>query len=712
MEKLKLHSPDFTQANIAKLAELFPNCVTEIKDELGKMKDEMGGENSSLSLQPSSLRYAIDFDLLKQELSTSIVEGPQERYQLNWPGKREALLTANAPIAKTLRPCREESVNFDTTQNLYIEGDNLDALKLLQETYLGKVKMIYIDPPYNTGNDFIYEDDFAENCEAYFERSNQKDEVGNRLVANNESNGRFHSDWLSMMYSRLKLARNLLQDDGVIFISIDDNEQANLKRLCDEVFGEDNFAGCFLWLLPRGINAGLIARAHEYILCYTKDSFGISHFNRLNSEIEYSVERCNKKIDERHPASPITFPAGIKYEGIDKTISGTIEGSERIEIDGDLVFSNGFLAQPVTLTAGWTMKNMILSWLAGNEIVDTKGQKIVDFFFKENGKLYSKKEMTTLSVKSVLKDLPDTQKARQEIQELLGNQDIFSYPKTKELLQVLGKLSTNENDIILDFFSGSATTAHAVMQLNAEDGGSRKFIMVQLPEVCPVTSEAYKAGYKTIAEIGKERIRRAGQKIKAELGRLKDEKGGENSSLNLQLSSLDTGFRVLKVDNSNMKDVYYTPDKLMQGDLDQFTDNIRDDSTPEDLLFQVLLDWGVDLTLPITMERMSGKDEGGRLKDGQKAELGWLKDEKGGGNSSSSLHPSSFRKEFQVFFVDDNALAACFDEDITEAFVKELAARHPMRVVFRDAGFASDSVKINIEQIFKLISPTTEIKTL
>ncbi|MDP3009699.1 MAG: site-specific DNA-methyltransferase [Methylococcales bacterium] len=697
MDKLKLHTPNLTDENTAKIAALFPHCVTEGK---------------------------IDFELLKQELSSSMIDGTQERYQLNWVGKREALLNANAPIAKTLRPCRDESVDFDTTENLYIEGDNLDALKLLQETYLNKVKMIYIDPPYNTGNDFIYEDDFAENTADYLQRSNQKDEAGNRLTTNSESNGRFHSDWLSMMYPRLKLARNLLRDDGVIFISIDDNEQANLKRLCDEVFGEDNFAGCFLWLLPRGINAGLIARAHEYVLCYTKDSLGISYFNRLNSEIEYSVERCNKKIDERHPASSITFPAGIKYEGIDRILSGAIEGSERIEIDGNLIFSNGFLAHPVTLTAGWTMKNMILSWLAGNEVVDTKGQKIVDFFFKENGKLYSKKEITTLSIKSVLKDLPDTQKARQEIEELLGSQDIFSYPKTKELLKVLGKLSTNENDIILDFFSGSATTAHAVMQLNAEDGGKRKFIMVQIPEACDEKSEAFKAGYKTIADIGKERIRRAGQKIKQALVVEQSSVVGEalvgealastgstfaipfqtdivaakaapttaptiaakaaptnaaptnaTPTAKATPASIDIGFRVLKIDSSNMNDVYYSPDALSKEDLHQFIENIKPDRTDEDLLFQVLLDWGVDLSLPIERKTIDSKT---------------------------------------VFVVANDAIVACFDRNggVTETFIKELAKIKPLRAVFCDAGFASDSVKINVEQIFNMMSPSTDIKTI
>ncbi|MEI6267437.1 MAG: DNA methyltransferase [Methylococcaceae bacterium] len=706
MEKLKLHSPDFTQANIAKLAELFPNCVTEIKAEGGRLKDEMGGDNSSLNLQPSSLRYAIDFDLLKQELSTAIVEGPQERYQLNWPGKREALLTANAPIAKTLKPCRAESVDFDTTQNLYIEGDNLDALKLLQETYLGKVKMIYIDPPYNTGNDFIYEDDFAENSEAYFERSNQKDEVGNRLVANNESNGRFHSDWLSMMYSRLKLARNLLKDDGVIFISIDDGEQANLKRLCDEVFGEINFIANIVWQKKQSPqnDATYLSDMHDHILVYAKiakqtknDAYGWDRILLPRSD-EHNARYNNLDGDQRGD-----------WASVDCTCNKTSVERPNLYYSIKNPITNQDI-YPSTQRVWRYEKTSMEKLLLENRI----------FWGSAGGNFPRQKRFLSEVQDGVVPSTwwsrefaSDNQAARKELRSIFNEDEgDFNTPKPTGLIRRMIQISAKNQDIILDFFSGSGTTAHAVMQLNAEDGGKRQFIMVQLSEACDPKSEAYKAGFQTIAEIGKERIRRAGQKIKAELERLKDEKGGENSSHSLQPSSLDIGFRVLKVDSSNMKDVYYTPDKLMQGDLDQFTDNIRDDSTPEDLLFQVLLDWGVDLTLPITMERMSGKDEGGRLKDGQKAELGRLKDEKGGENSSSSLQPSSFRKEFQVFFVDDNALAACFDADITEAFVKELAARHPMRVVFRDAGFASDSVKINIEQIFKLISPTTEIKTL
>lgn len=485
MDKLRMQTLDGVQDNIDKIAALFPNCITERKDAEGKVT------------------LAIDFDKLRQELSSEIVEGREERYQFTWPDKKKAILLANSPINATLRPCREESVDFDNTQNLYIEGDNLDVLKCLKETYLGKVKMIYIDPPYNTGNDFVYEDDFAESASEYLANSGQYDEQGNQLVTNSESNGRFHTDWLNMMYPRLKVARDLLTEDGVIFISIDDNEVENLRKICDEVFGKANSTFPFIWLLPRGINAGLVARSHEYILCYVKDINSISNFNRVENDIEYSIERCNKKIDNRHPESMIDFPAGIRYEGEDKVMMGVIEGAEKVTIYGKMVFRDGVLKEPVTLSAGWTMKNMIMDWIKGIPVYDLKGQRITEFFFKSNGKLYSKKELTTQSIKSVLKDIPDTQKARLEIEALLGNQDIFSYPKTYILPKLFSKLSTDKDSIILDFFSGSATTAHAVMQLNAEDGGNRKFIMVQLPELTDEKSEAYKAGYKIFVKLAK-----------------------------------------------------------------------------------------------------------------------------------------------------------------------------------------------------------------
>lgn len=644
MNKPKFETPDMVEKNIEKLAEIFPNCITEARDENGKLKK------------------AVNFEMLQQILSTEFPpEGSPERYEFTWVGKRAAIAEANKPIRKTLRPCKAESKNWDTTENLYIEGDNLEVLKLLQESYLGKVKMIYIDPPYNTGNDFIYRDDFKQTQQEYDEQVGLFDEDENRLFKNTETNGRFHSDWCSMMYSRLMLAKNFLSDDGVIFISIDDNEQDNLKKICEEVFGEMNSLTPFIWHLPRGINAGLIARAHEYILVYCKSIGNINSFNKINDEIEYSIERCNKKIDERHPESVIEFPKGMPYVGKDKVIEGVIDGSEKITIVDKLVFKNGMLSEPAKISAGWTMKNMIIDWINGKEVYDTKGQKIIEFFFKENGRLYSKKIVDTTSIKSVLKDIPDTQKARKEIEELFASQDIFSYPKTIAIPKLFSKLVTNlkENDIIMDFFSGSATTAHAVMQLNAEDGGHRKFIMVQLPEVCDEKSEAYKAGYKNICEIGKERIRRAGEKIKA-----------DNP---LTTQDLDIGFRVFKVDSSNMNDVYYSAGEYSQDMLTDLEDNIKPDRTDLDLLFGCLLDWGLPISLPYTSEQI---------------------------------------ENYTVHTYNEGDLIACFDENIPESVIKEIAKRKPMRAVFRDAGFGSSPEKINVTEIFKMLAPDTDVKVI
>lgn len=656
MDKLKMHSPNFAEENIAKLAELFPNCVTESAGANGNPKN------------------SIDFDLLRQELSTSIVEGPQERYHLNWPGKREALLTANAPIAKTLRPCREESVDFDTTENTFIEGDNLDALKLLQETYLGKVKMIYIDPPYNTGKDFIYADNFAESTEEYLLDSGQKDGEGNRLIANIDSNGRFHSDWLSMMYSRLKLARNLLKDDGVIFISIDDGEAGNVRKLCDEIFGADNFVINAIWekkFSPQN-DAKWFSDNHDHVFIYAKDK---------------ETWRPNKL--------PRSEETNSRFKNIDNDPRGPWASS-----DMTVKSYNANYDYPVTTPAGIEISpTKGRCWSVPKE----KFQQLI-----ENNRIWFGKNGSNVPrYKSFLSEMDDgvvpltiwkygevghNQEARQETKKLFDENGFFDSPKPVRLLYRMVYLSTRDNDIILDFFAGSATTAHAVMQLNAEDGGKRKFIMVQLPEACDEKSEAFKAGYQTIAEISKERIRRAGKKISADFAekrRLEGNKdnqrepdllGESDPKNNLRKTAksadkLDVGFRVLKVDSSNMADVYYTPDTVEQNLLSNLTDNIKDDRSAEDLLFQVLLDWGVDLTLPITKEMISDRE---------------------------------------VFFVDGNALAACFEKDgqITEDFCKEFAGRQPLRVVFRDSGFKDDSVKINVEQIFKLMSPHTDVKTI
>ena len=639
-----MQSRDAVDGNVAKIAALFPQCITERLNKEGQAE------------------LAIDFDKLRDELSKEIVEGAEERYQFTWPDKRAASRLANEPTDKTLRPDVKSSVDFWNTENLYIEGDNLDALKVLRENYLGKVKMIYIDPPYNTGNDFVYNDDFAQSKGEFEETSGLFDEDGNQTIdpmqRNTESNGRFHTDWLNMIYPRLKVARDLLSKDGLIFISMDDNEVENLRKVCNEIFGEQNCLTPFIWHLPRGINAGVIARAHEYILVYCKNIQFIKNFHRIGDE-EYSVERCNKKIDSRHPESTIIFPAGIRYEGEDKTLTGIIEGSEKITIVGEMVFANGKLTKPVTLSAGWTMKSMIESWLRGENVTDTKGQPIEEFFFKENGKLYSRKRMSTFSIKSVLKDLPDTQKARLEVGELLGNQDIFSYPKTIELVKLFTQLHTSTGDIVLDFFSGSATTAHAVMKLNAEDGGHRKFIMVQLPEVTDEKSEARKAGYETICQIGEERIRRAGKKVKEEVG--------------LNAQNLDTGFRVLKLDSSNMEDVFYKPEDFSEQNLFNTVDNVKPDRTPLDLLFQVLPELNIELSAKIEEKEVNGK---------------------------------------KVFFVDGNYLVATFDKEVNESTVTEIAKMKPQYFVMRDASAANDNVLDNFEQIFRHYSPDTIRKIL
>lgn len=632
-----MHTPDYTDENIAKIAALFPTCVTEAADENGKLK------------------RAIDFDRLKQELVGSIVEGRQERYHLDWVGKNEALLAANAPIAKTLRPARVESVDFDTTKNLYIEGDNLDALKLLQETYLGKVKMIYIDPPYNTGNDFIYEDDFAESADAYFERSMQKDEQGNRLVANAESNGRFHSDWLSMMYSRLKLARNLLRDDGVIFISIDDNEQANLKRLCDEIFGEENFVSKLV--ISTGANQSgegvKIQTNTEYCFVFSKNytDLNILRVDKVDESLR-NLNDAPTPLSTRpdmgytiyyHPLTHNMIPK-IDY---DKKVIHLNDEIAVYKDDSDLI-QQGY----VTIRPG-LRNNLLHRWRWGLETFKERQHEIV--VEKKNNKYGVSFRQSGFNAP---KNLMSFGSGSLEQKELFGVK-VLEFPKSSNFIKRLLSISTNQNDIILDFFSGSATTAHAVMQLNAEDGGNRQFIMVQLPEATDEKSEAFKAGYKTIAEIGKERIRRAGKKIKAESP--------------LTTENLDTGFRVLKVDTSNMKDVYYAPDKIQQGSLLDAVSNVKEDRTDEDLLFQILLDWGVDLSVPIAKETISGKT---------------------------------------VWLVDETAVLTCFDTGISEDFVKELAKRQPLRAVFRDAGFADDNAKINAEQIFKLMSPSTEVKTI
>ncbi len=625
MNKLKMHTPDGTRDNIARIGELFPNCITEAKDDKG------------------NITRAIDFDQLRQELSDSIVEGPRERYQLDWPGKREALLAANAPIAKTLRPAREESVEFDTTRNLFIEGDNLDALKLLQETYLNKVKLIYIDPPYNTGRDFVYDDDFAESSDEYLAKSNQTDTKGNRLVTNPESNGRFHSDWMTMLFPRLRLSRNMLSEDGVIFISIDDVEVSNLRKMCDEIFGEDNFVTQIIWKKrSTPPNDKAIGAQHDYVLVYAKQHSSASIALRPRSDEQ--VARYQNP--DNHPKGP--WAAG--------DLMANVKGGRYVE---SLNFP---IVNPATGEKHFPSSNG--NWRFSSETIE-KLLANNEIYFGSDGRGRPKLKRFLCDIKdgitwtSLWDFVPFNTEGSNEMAGIFGNLAVFENPKPVGLLKEIVRAGGTPRSIVLDFFAGSASMAHAVMGMNAEDGGTRRHISVQLPEPCSNGTEAGKAGFRTIADLGKERIRRAGKKIKEEMG--------------LNGIKLDTGFRVLKVDTSNMKDVYYRPDALKQEMLHGQVDNIKSDRSDEDLLFQVLLDWGVDITLPIKPEKINGKN---------------------------------------VYFVDTNALAACFEPGIDEAFIKELAKRKPLRAVFRDNGYGSDATKINVEQIFKLSSPGTEVKAI
>jgi len=632
MEKLDLKTPNFTNENIGKIAELFPNCVTEKKNESG------------------DLERSIDFDTLRQELSGSIVEGSQERYSLNWPGKREALVTANTPISKTLRPCRDESVDFDNTKNIFIEGDNLDVLKLLQETYLSKIKMIYIDPPYNTGNDFIYNDNFTANKEEFDEVSGQRDEEGGRLVANPDSNGRFHSDWLSMMYPRLKLARNLLCDDGVIFISIDDNELANLKKICDEIFGADSFVAQIAWYkkVSPSNDSKWFSNDCDQILVYAKNK-EIWRPNRLPKDARQLSYYKNPDNDDRGVWNSSTYTCNksrqerpnLYYEIINPNTGVGIFPSE----EAVWAYSKNQCDQH--------LKNNLLYWGKNGESSKPRFKKFLDL-----------NQGVVPRTMWHYKEVGSTQTATKELAEIL-KPSIFQTPKPMGVLKRIIQLSTSDDDIILDFFGGSGSTAQAIFDINLEQSLSRKLLLVQLDEECDKSSAAFHEGYKNIAEISKERIRRAGKKIKEENT---DKEGVEN---------LDTGFRVFKIDSSNMVDVHVTPDNTELKNMEMFVENIKEDRSSEDLLFQVLLDWGVDLSLPIIREEIAGKE---------------------------------------VFFVDGNALVACFDEGINEEFVTELATRKPLRVVFRDDGFGTgkdgDSVKINVEQVFKLKSPATDIKVI
>lgn len=642
MDKLKMHTPNKADENFKKLAALFPNAVTETINEDGEVV------------------RAIDKDVLMQEISCTVVDGKEERYQFTWPDKKKSMLLANAPISKTLRPIREDettpsgadsqgkpycssgSLNFDTTENLYIEGDNLEVLKLLQETYLGKIKMIYIDPPYNTGNDFVYEDDFAQSADEYLANSGQFDDEGNRLVTNTESNGRFHTDWLNMIYPRLKLAKDLLTDEGIIVISIDDNEIRNMRLLCDDVFGETNFVATVVWQKIHSIknDAKYFSENHEYAVIYAKNANSIK-INLLPRTDEMNSRYKNPDNDPRGP-----------WQSGDLVASG-----ERS--NGHFIVTSPATGKQFDVPQGkhwvYSQKNLI-KLVEDNQV-----------WFGSDGNSFPRKKRFLSDVQDgrtpstlwLAEEVGHNQSATREVKQIFDDDKIFDFPKPVAYIEQFLRVASNNDCYVLDFFSGSATTAHAVMQLNAEDGGHRKFIVVQLPEETDEKSEAYKVSYKNICEIGKERIRRAGAKIKA-----------DNP---LTTQDLDVGFRVLKLDSSNMKDVYYAPADYEANLLELMTDNIKEDRTPEDLLFQVMLDLGVPL--------------------------------------SSKIEETTIAEK-KVFNVAENFLIACFDNNVTDEVIKEVAKKEPDYFVMRDSSMASDSVATNFEQIFATYSPDTVRKVL
>ncbi|QIE62515.1 site-specific DNA-methyltransferase [Lactobacillus delbrueckii subsp. bulgaricus] len=622
-----MHTPDIAEENYKKLVALFPDAITETTDEDG------------------NIVRAIDKDVLMQEINTKVIDDGQERYQFTWPDKRKSMVMANAPISKTLRLEKEKSIGRDGTpggvdsENIYIEGDNLDALKLLQETYLGKVKMIYIDPPYNTGNDFIYEDDFAQSADEYADNSGQTDEEGNRLVQNSESNGRFHTDWLNMIYPRLRIARDFLADDGVIFISIDDNEQENLKKVCDEIFGSNNFLAQVVWeraYAPINLKKNFSV-SHDYILVYGKradqiETNGISRSDQSNS----------------------------LYKNLDNDPRG-VWRPDNLSV-GPAVKANIY---PITTPSGRVVEPPAgRSWRLSRQAFRERLQDNRIWFGKNGDSVPSMKRFkselrkTGITPMTIWKyeEVGHSQSATQDLQKLMGGKKYFDYPKPVPLIQRCIQLYSEEDSIVMDFFAGSATTAHAVMQQNAEDGGKRQFILVQIPELTDPKKDAYQDGYKTICDIGEERIRRAGKKIKEETD-----------------ADIDYGFRCFKVDSSNMKDVYYAPADIEQLSLDGFEDNIKEDRTPEDLLIQVMLDLGILLSSDIETQEIAGK---------------------------------------KVFSVADGYLLACFDKNVTEETVIEIAKKRPFYAVFRDNSMANDSVAANFEQIFETYSPETVRKVL
>ena len=673
MNKMKFESPDMTAQNIDRIAALFPNCITEMLDE----------EHSTP--EKKAYKRAVNFEMLKQMLSPDVVDGG-EAYEFTWVGKKAAIVEANKPIRKTLRPCVAESKDWDTTENLYIEGDNLEVLKLLQESYLGKVKMIYIDPPYNTGNDFIYADDFMRSQEEENAQMGMYDEDENRLFKNTDTNGRFHSDWCSMIYSRLMLARNLLTDDGVIFISIDDNEQENLKKICNEVFGAANFLACLLWEKTRKNDARFFSSGHEYMLVFAKSTANLIDKNIYFREdkpgaaeiyaeylelqrkygtdfakMQEGLQAFYNSLPKEHPAKKLSRYNKVDENGVWRDDNMSWPGGKGPSYDVIHPITGKPCAVP---PGGWRYSSpeKMQAMIKAGKVVFREDETLPPI--KKTYLVRKPGKNADLEDENIGKQVMGTYFYRSYLQssivmeELLGK-GVFEYPKDHEIIKRMINYVTSQDAIVLDFFSGSASTAHAVMQLNAEDGGHRKFIMVQLPEKCDEASEAYKAGYKNICEIGKERIRRAGDKIKSE------------SPMTTQ--DLDIGFRVLKLDDTNMKDVYYAPDDYDQGMIAALKSNIKDDRTDLDLLFGCLIDWGLPLSLPYKSEQLGG---------------------------------------CTVHTYNDGDLIACFDANIPESVVKEIAKRKPLRAVFRDSGFASSPEKINVFEIFKLYAPDTGIKVL
>ena len=688
MDKLKMESLDLTQSNIEKLAALFPACVTEARGEDGKLKK------------------AVNFELLRQMLSDVVLEG-NEAYEFTWVGKKAAIMEANKPIRKTLRPCPEESMNWDTTENLYIEGDNLEVLKLLQESYLGKVKMIYIDPPYNTGNDFIYRDDFAMSGEEYSEESGQVDEeTGDRLFKNTDSNGRFHSDWCSMIYSRLMLARNMLSDDAVIFISVDDNEVDNLRKICDEVMGESCFVDCITWnkRVPKNDNKG-IGNIHEYILVYVKNSQSARQFlmikDGINDVFEFILTLKKRRLPI--PEAENELKQFYAKRGYDRGITLYCNLDDNYEPWGKINMSwpnadtfgprYDVLHPKTGLPAkvpdrGWRWNEATLYSQVDYEhtIERYDGSFICGnlWFAKDENTQPSSikylKDVSRMLLRSIVSLKSD---GGIEVEKIFDGKSFFSYPKPTSLLHLLIDSIIEKDGIYMDFFSGSATTAHAVMQLNAEDGGHRKFIMVQLPEPCDEKSEAYKAGYQNICEIGKERIRRAGEKILQSVTSGAGNSKGEGFGCGMPTTAeereqitknvIDIGFRVFKLADTNMTDVCYSAGEYDQTMLDQLVSNIKPDRTDLDLLFGCLLEWGLPLSMPYTSEKI---------------------------------------EDCTVHTYNDGDLIACFDENIPDTVIKEIAKRQPLRAVFRDSSFADSPAKINVGEIFKMLAPDTRVKVL